>query len=79
MSVQYQTLGLGHIQSCRSGPKVTVLHAKSSSEVCDPQRLVNLVLKSLFFMHKTTGDCLNPYRLDILVLCTPLCVTDTDM
>ena len=77
MSAQFHTLGQGPIQTCRSGPKVAVLHAKSSSEVCDPQRLVFLVLKSLFFMHKTTGDGWNPYRLDILVLCAPLCVLKT--
>ena len=77
MSAQYHTLGLGHIQTCRSGPKVAVFHAKTSSEACDPQRLVILVLKSLFCIHKTTGDGWNPYRLDILVLSTPLCVLNT--
>ena len=72
MSTQYLTLGLGSIQTCRSGPKVAVLHEKTSSEVCDPQRLVIPVLKLLFFMHKPTGDCWNPYRLNIFVLGTPV-------
>ena len=52
MSAQFHTLRQGPIQTCRSGPKGTVLHAKTSSEVYDPQRLVILVLKSLFCMQK---------------------------
>ena len=37
-------------------------------------RLVILMLKSLFFMHKTTGEGWNPYSLFILELSTLLCV-----
>ena len=48
-------LCLGLIETCYSGPKVAVLHPKTTHEVWDPQRLVILVLKSLFCMHKTTG------------------------
>ena len=44
MSGQYYTLGLGPIQTCMSSPKDAVLHAKTSSEVCDPQILVIPVL-----------------------------------
>ena len=77
MCVQYHTLGLGHIHTCKSGPKVAVLHAKTSSEVCDPQRLVIPVLKAMFCMHKTTGDGWKPYRIYILVLSTLLCVLNT--
>ena len=47
---------LGPIETCYSGPEVAVLHAKSTSGVFDPQRHVILVLKSLFCMHKTTGE-----------------------
>ena len=43
----------------------------------DPQRLVILVQKALFCLHKTTGDCWNPYSLDNLVLSTELCVLKT--
>ena len=77
MSAQFHTLGQGTIQTCRSGPKVAVLHAKTSSEVCYPERIVIQGLKSLFCIHKATGDGRNPYRFDILVLCTPLCVLKT--
>ena len=77
MNAENPTLGLGPIQTCSSGPKVAVLHAKTSSEVCEPQRLLIPVLKLLFCMNKTTGDGWNPYRLDILVLSTPLFVLKT--
>ena len=46
---------MGTIETCHSGPEDAVLHAKTTGGVLDPQRLVILVLKSLFFMHKTTG------------------------
>ena len=44
------------IETCYSGPEVAVLHAKTTGGVLNPQRLVTLVLKSLFCMHKTTGE-----------------------
>ena len=47
---------LGPIETCYSGPEGAVLHGKTTGGVWDPQRLVILVLKSLFPMHKTTGD-----------------------
>ena len=50
---------LGPIETCYSGPEVAVLHAKTTGGVLDPQRLVILVLKSLFWMHKTTGESWN--------------------
>ena len=67
---------LGPIETCYSGPEDAVLHSKSTGGVLDPQRLVVLVLKSLFCMHKTTGEGLNPYSLDILVLITLLYVLE---
>ena len=39
---------MGPIETCYSGPEVAVLHAKTTGGVLDPQRLVILVLKSLF-------------------------------
>ena len=36
------------METCNSGPKVAVLHAKATKEAWDPQRLVILILKSLF-------------------------------
>ena len=63
-----------HTQNDRSGPEVAVLHGNSTGGVLDPQRLVILVLKPLYCMHKTTGEGWNPYSLDTLVLSTLLCV-----
>ena len=60
-----------------SGPEFAVLHAKTTGWVLDLQRLVILVLKSLFCMHKTTGDGWNQYSLFIFVLSTQLCVLKT--
>ena len=54
---------LGPIETCYSGPEFAVLQAKTTGWVLDPQRLVILVLKSLFCMHKTTGDGWNQYSL----------------
>ena len=39
---------LGPIETCYSGPEVAVLHAKTTGGVLDPERLVILVLMSLF-------------------------------
>ena len=69
--------GLGPTETCFSGPEDAVLHSKSTGGVLDPQRLVILVLKLLFCMHKTTGEGWNPYSLDFLVLNTLLCVLKT--
>ena len=66
---------MGHIETCNSGPKVYVLHAKTIDETCDPYRLVILVLTTLICIDKTAGEGWNPYRLDILVLSTLLCVS----
>ena len=78
---------LGPIEICYSGPEVTVLRAKTTSGVLDTERLVIPVLKSLFFMHKTTGEgCslfilmlstqlyVNPYRLVILMEIKMFCM-----
>ena len=48
LHAQNERRGLGPIETCNSGPKVAVLHAKSTNESWDPQRLAILVLKSLF-------------------------------
>ena len=47
---------LGAIETCNSGPKVPVLHAKTTDESWDKLRLVILNLSALFCMHKTTGE-----------------------
>ena len=51
---------LGPIETCFSGPEVAVLHAKTTGGVLDQQRLVILVLKSLFCMRKATGEGWDP-------------------
>ena len=47
---------MGPIETYNSGPKVAVWQAKTADEVRDPQRLVFLMLITLFCMHKTTGE-----------------------
>ena len=51
---------LGNLEVCFSGPEVAVLYAKTTCGIFDPQKLVILVLKALFCMHKTTGEVCNP-------------------
>ena len=51
---------MGPIETCNSGPKVAVLHAKTTDEGWDPLRLVFLMLSTLFFKHKTTDDICDP-------------------
>ena len=48
------------IETCNSGPEVAVLHAKTTDEGWDPYRLVFLVLITLFFKHKMTGEVRYP-------------------
>ena len=48
--------GLGPIETCDSGPKGAVLPAKVTDECWDPRRLANLVLITLFSIHKSTGE-----------------------
>ena len=57
-----------------AGPKVAVLHAKTTDEGWDQYRLV---LKSLFCMKRTTEESSNPYRLAILVLKSLICMQET--
>ena len=59
---------LGNIETCYSGPEVAVLHAKATGGVLDPQKPQILVLKSLFFIHKTTGEVWNQYSLVLSTL-----------
>ena len=59
---------LGHIEPCNSDPKVAVLLEKPADESRDPERLVFLMLITLFCLHKTTGEVWIPWRLVILVL-----------
>ena len=65
---------LGPIKTCYSGREVALLHAKTTDGVLDPQRRV---LKSLFCMHKTTGEGCKQYCLFSLVLSALLYVLKT--
>ena len=56
MHAQNHRLGMGHIETCNSVPKVNVLHAKTTDKGWGPERLVILVLITVFCMHKVTGD-----------------------
>ena len=67
VQAQNDRWGLVPIETCNSVPKVAVLHAKTTDEGWDPQRLVILVLKFRFCMHRMRGDVWYPLRLVILV------------
>ena len=60
LHAQHDRSCLGPIEACYSGPEVVVLHAETTGGVLDPQRLLILVLKSLFFILKTTGEGCDP-------------------
>ena len=47
---------LGPIENCYSGTNGAVLHAKTTDKGWDPQRLVILILGTLFCMQKITGE-----------------------
>ena len=51
---------LGPIESCYFGPKVAVLHPKTTDEGWYPWRLVILMLGTPFCIHKMTGDVWDP-------------------
>ena len=51
---------LGPIEICNSDPKDAVLNAKTTDEGWDPQRLVILMLITLFGMRKTTAVVWDP-------------------
>ena len=55
MRAQNHRWSLGPIETWNSGPKYAVLHAKTTDEGWDTERLVIQVLITLFCMHKTTG------------------------
>ena len=57
---QINRQSLGPIETCNSDPKDAVLHAKTTDEGWDPQRLVILMLITLFGMRKTTAVVWDP-------------------
>ena len=51
---------LGHIEICSFGPKAAILHEKNTDEGSDQYKQVILVLGTLFWMQKITGDVCDP-------------------
>ena len=79
LHVQNDRIGLGPIETCNSGPKGAVLHAKTTDDGWDPHRLEILMLGTLFCMHKTSGEVWEPQRLVILLLTKLCCMYITSM
>ena len=50
----------GPIETCYSAPEVAVLHAKTIVGALQQQRLVILMLGTLFFVYTTTGEVWDP-------------------
>ena len=60
LHAQNDRWGLVPLETCKSGPNVAVLRAKTTDEGWDPQRLVFLMLSTLLYMHKMTGHVWDP-------------------
>ena len=58
--MQKQQVRSGTHSDLYSGPKVAVIHAKTTDKGWDPLRQVFLVLITLYCLHKTTGDVWDP-------------------
>ena len=56
MNAKNHRYGLGPLLTFNSGPKVAVLHAKTTNEGWVASRLVSVMLKFLFSMHETTDE-----------------------
>ena len=65
---------MGPIEICNSGPRVAVLHAKATKEGWATYRLVIVMLKSLFWMHKTPDEGWDQYTSVIRDLNTMFCI-----
>ena len=53
------------METCNSGSKVPALQAKTTDEGWDPQRLVALMLGTLFYMLKITGEVWDPRHMRV--------------
>ena len=56
LHAQSDRWGLRPTETINSGHTVAVVNAKTTDESGDPQRLVILMLKAQFWMHKTTDE-----------------------
>ena len=80
MIAQNRRWGLGHIQTCKSGPKGAALHEKKNKDKgWNPYRLVILVQITQFCMHKTTGETWDLWRLVILLQKSLFCMQKPQM
>ena len=77
MNTKNHRWGQVPIETCNSGPKAAVLHAKTTDEGWDPQRLVILMVIALFYMHKTTAEVWDKWRLVFLLLIMLFCIHKT--
>ena len=57
---QNERWGLVPLETCKSGPKVSVLQAKTTDEGWNKERLVILMLGTLFCMQKITSEVWDP-------------------
>ena len=57
---QNERWGLVSLETCKSGPKVAVFQAKTADEGWNQERLVILMLGTLFCMQKITSEVWDP-------------------
>ena len=79
LQAQKDRWGLGHIETRYSDNKLAVLHAKTTDEGWNPQRLVILVLIALICLHKMTGEVWYTQRLVIQVQKSLFCMQKPQM
>ena len=60
LHAQNDRLCLGPIETCHSGPKVAVLHPKTTDEGWNTYRLDILLLSTLLCVHKSTDEVWDP-------------------
>ena len=77
LHAQNDTWGLGSIDIRYSGPKLDGLLARTTDEGWNPERLVILMLGTLFCMQKITSEVWDPQTHAILVLRSPFWMRKT--
>ena len=77
LHAQNDRWGLLPLETCKSGPNVAVLNAQNHRWGLEPIETSYSGANHAVYMHKTTGEGWNSYRLVILVQITPLCIHQT--
>ena len=67
------------MQTCKSGPKVAILHPKTRDEGWDPQKLVIPMIITMFCMHKTAGEVWEQWRRVVQVQKSLFCMKNPQM